>query len=267
MVKLAVLFLFAAGLAAPARADVSPTAPRLYLTENAAEFRGGTYSMVLLAVREERHRLTWATVQVTKKDPVHGTLTMEQSLKAGDSLGWTSRPIEEARRRISPKLLELLEGNFPIEFNPQAKVLSARRFPEWPVLSCHLVNAPEGSGCLEMVERRVRIPVNEIVIQEKSGKRITIRAPGPTDQIPSDERCSAHGGKIPARLLTEAEKNEAKATLQLSAADEGWKSKNPEVRRRAWYAYRQLLLDYSSEPAVQNNRERIKARSEAAIED
>jgi hypothetical protein len=53
----------------------------------------------------------------------------------------------------------------------------------------------------------------------------------------------------------------------LSQADYDWGSKNPKVRRQAQEKYRMLLNDFPSESVVQKNRVRIKARSEAAIED
>jgi hypothetical protein len=267
MVRLAALVLFATGFAVDAVADVTPTGPRLILPEGSAALRDGTYTVTLQQVDVDRKGIDWAYVQVTRKDPVHGLLVMVQKLRVGDSLGLPSKSEADTRRRITGKLRELLDREIAVEFDPQAKLLSTSQYPDWSLRWCHVVSTPDGPGCLASFERRVAVPVNEIVLQEKSGKRITLRAANPGDKMPADERCSAHGGRICARILTEVEKKEARATLQLFAADEDWKSKNPNVRRRAQVAYLRLLKESPLDTVVEQNRERIKARAEADLED
>jgi hypothetical protein len=262
------LFFLGAGAAVWALPDATPSPARLELTLGNTGLRGGAYKLELYRVDLGRDRLARASVRITKEDPDHGLLSLEQGVIVGESLGWSGKPDLASRSRFPGKTLHnLLEGSVPVEFDPQAKLISARQYPDWPIRRCHLVSLPDGLGCVESVEQRAPVPVNEIVLQEKSGRRITIRAPSPSDKMPADELCFVHGGRVRARLLTEPEKNGLRAQHQLSEADEGWKSKNPQLRKRAQAAYFKLLMDYPSEAVVEKNRERIRARSEAEVED
>jgi hypothetical protein len=86
----------------------------------------------------------------------------------------------------------------------------------------------------------------------------------------TDALCSQHGGKGEPLRLTGAEWDEwwaGVSAFRLYQADDYWHSRNPKVRRQAREIYRNLLKDFASEPIVEKNRDRIKARSEAAIED
>lgn len=259
------LILLVTGPAVPAHTDVTP--PGLQLTEGSVKLRNGTYTLDLHLVREDRRGQLEVSVQVTKNDREHGSLTMEQWLSVGGSIGVTAKPDADTLRKIPPKLRVLLNRDDPVEFDPQAKLLSARQHPEWPVRLCILVSIPDGVGCLESVIKRTSITVNEIVLLEKSGKRLVVRDANPPNKMPSSGSCSVHGGQITARLLTEEERREARAAIHLSVADEDWKSKNPKLRKRAQEAYLKLLKEFASESIVVKNRERISERAEAEIED
>jgi len=264
MTKVAVIALLAA---VNAVADVTPNAPRLELTRGSAELQGGVYTFQLIHVRTDKEGTVRASFLLTKNDLDHGVLSTEQGLKVGESLGVTSRLSPNDLRRFSDKLRTLLADENPPAFDPQTKIVLMRQYPDWPIRRCHLEEFPGGNVCMGFSEWRSKVPVYEVILEEKSGRRIMLRAPGPHAKMPPDKHCSVHGGKIPARRATEAEKNIVNAGYYLSEADEYWKSRNPKVRKLAQEAYRRLLKEFPTEAVVMRNLERIKERAEAEIED
>src|SRR6266850_193095 len=233
MTRLAILVFFAAGTAVRALPDVTPSTPQLELTRGSTGLRGGTYTVDLLKVSKQRDGTISAWVRITKQDRDHGTLSMDQWLKVGESLGFPSKPDPRFRDRIPTRLLELLESENPVEFDPKAKLHSMRQYSDWPIRWCHLVPLSDGLGCMGFSYRRVPVSVGEIVLEERDGRQLTLQALAPGLKMPPDGHCTAHGGKTRARLLTEAERNLVRATNHLSEADEKWKSKNPKLRQLA----------------------------------
>jgi len=265
MARFAAVLVLLVTSAMSSPADVTPRGPDPPVGSSVVV--GGAYTVELFGVQANRDGTIRAYVRITKKDPVHGALVLEQSIAIGDPLGVTGDAKGARLSGLSPQLLSLLKGDPPVEFDPKAKLLSAAQHSEWPIKVCILVKTADGWGCVDLEKRRVAVPVNEIVVQDQAGKKLTLRNSRPPGRMPSDQVCTVHGGRISARLLTEEEKQEVRAVFQLDAADQDWRSMNPKVRRTAQETYAKLLKEFASTSVVRKSEDRIKSRAEAEIED
>ena len=264
MTKLAAVFLFVAAAMAPP-ADVTPQGPPPIVGTSAVI---GPYTVELVGLQECKDGVLRVWLRSTRKDPVHGELDLLQQLAVGDSLGVARGTLSDTSGSGDQTKLHIAISRDPqLSFDPRATIVSMKQHPDWVVRLCHLATLPDGLGCVELEKRRVPIRVNEVVLQVNGKWNFTIRNSSPPGKMPTDLICTVHGGRIPARTLSETESQEAKAGFLLASADEEWKSRSPKVRRKAQEAYVKLLKAFTSTSVVSKNRERIKTRSEETIED
>jgi len=259
----AALLLLAAATAL--HADVTPQGPPPVVGTTGII---GPYTVELVSLETGRDGVLRVRMRVTKKDPVHGELQLVQLLTAGESLGAAPGTLPDTGDpRTQSKLHVAMSKDPKLSFDPQVTIVSMKQHPDWVVRWCNLVKLPDGFGCVELEKRRVPVRVNEVVFQRTGKWKFTLRNTNSMAKMPTDETCTVHGGRILARSLDAAETMDAKAAFQLARADEDWKSRSPKVRRRAQEAYLKLLKDFASTPVVSSNLDRIKTRSEEAIDE
>jgi len=207
-------------------------------------------------------------VTIVKEDPVAGIVEWSRIQKEGDRLGWSQ--YEEGptstHRVFSKKLGKIAE----VDFDTKALLskIQTDKLVLYESRHCPILKRPMQS-CPGPTSVRLSYKVNEVSITTEGGsiEVLTMKSgPGPL----VDSKCPAHGGNGQSPKWSEEQLGEFRAqeaqTL-LWQAENGWLSKNPKVRARSRDAYRKLLKEYPTEAVVVNNRERIKARSEAEIED
>jgi hypothetical protein len=213
-----------------------------------------------------------AWVTITKHDPVAGEVKINYIHTEGDRIGWKLNEKGEwtSKHKVtSARTRRTVE----VDFNNGAviKEIMTDVAVRYQYNRCKIVFAPPSVNPCEGIEVRTDA-YRAIVVTylDQEGILQVVQKPfgrGPEE----DQLCTLHGGKIPPNVpKTEKERKDRNASLAanlLWEADEGWKSKNPKVRTKAQEAYLKLLKDYPSEAVVEKNRERIKARSQAQIED
>jgi len=206
-------------------------------------------------------------IKVVKYDPDCGKVEWSGFYKVGDTIGVTpdkETGVPKSRHKVRS---EKKRGTVPVDCDTgaQIKAIQTNQVVLYEYKEC----TPTPAGCSGPRVLKDCYKVNRVVYIDEDGVEQVYETLAGMDRKP-DRTCTLHGGKVEVRKITEAELKEwrsAEAVHLLKLADYDWGSKNPKTRRGAQENYRKLSKAFSSEAVVVKNLERIKARSEAEIEE
>ena len=211
-------------------------------------------------------------VTIRKKDPITGPVQWSAIYFEGDRIGWNDEDgiVTSVHWAYSANLSRTVK----VDFDTGAVLVKIQMYKEVPCQTGFCKVRPRvgaGMQCEGEHAFTANALVNEVIYKDSQRGFQVVHQPVGLDR-PPDYRCVLHGGKRLAQTIAAPENVRRKwiaweAGSLLWKADGEWKSKNPKVRTQAREIYRRLLAEYPSEAIVDKNRERIKARSEADIED
>jgi hypothetical protein len=210
-----------------------------------------------------------AWVRIIKEDPVAGAVEWSKIHTAGWRIGGS---IEDGVPASNHKVLSAKDQRgVPVDFDTKAVLAKVTVGKLVPHVSRHCPRRKEDplAKCPGPENVKSFYKVNEVVITLESGANETLQEPSGRGPAP-DGLCTSHGGKVDPPKWRE-EELKAVRTLEaenlLFGAEDGWRSKNPKVRKRSQDSYRRLLKEFPAESVVTRNIDRIKARAEAVIEE
>lgn len=205
-------------------------------------------------------------VKITKNDPEAGRVEWSKIHREGDRLGWAEResPPTSLHRVFSQGRGRMTK----VDFNAEAKIekIAVDELVRYEYKSCPILEQPVESCPGPAVTSDFR-RVNRVVISTLGGRFTREVA---EEESKAGQICTKHKGiAFPPKWTPEEVKRYRlrKAAELYWEAEDFWKSKNPDVRRKAQEDYGLLLKNFPDLEVVRQNLNRIKERSEAAIED